>query len=202
MPGEFKAPGLAPPDGVIETALSVAREVEAARMKALADAATMRSLRASLDDLADSKKAIEPTRGNLVALVQTVANGLRPAFSTAVGKLADDRAVIVDHAAVALLDALADMLRDLDLGRVDPALEPSPGRAGRAFVARDQRRRQALLDAVKILKHRKKKCASLEDAEAFLAERIRRTKPGLRVGGKPVDADRLKAWRNHSKEWK
>jgi len=186
--------GLLSPEEEIKQALAVAREVEAQHTRKEADAVAMRNLRASLDALASGKKAIELTRPNVFALLQVLADGLRPATEVAIGVMPDDvRLVVTDHPAIALLDNLVGALNDLDNGKTHETLKPSPYGAKASLTAEEIRERDALLQTVDIVQYRYK-LKSRAAAEKKLALELK--KRGKKYGGKPVTAQMLKSWRD------
>lgn len=195
VPDEIKTGGLAPPDAVIDTALAVAGEVEAERKRALeADAAAMRALRTSLNTLSGKRK-IQMTRPNLIALLNALTDGLRPATSEFRFALETGEHYFLDHPCVELLVELTDALGDLGRGKTDPLLRADAGSQSAVLTTKSLKQEAAVyvgvIGAQKKKMAREKRKVSRAEIESIIAQNM--SDKGILLKGKPATARAIKA---------
>ena len=163
--------------------MDIARGVLDAR-----DAQTMRDLRARLDALMGSQEARALTRKNALSLLRAISERLKPSTDLPIVST-DEMLIIRSHPALELLDELIDAFSDLDKGKSDPSLKPSPHQANAFLTTKQRKSDQTLRDAVLIVQ-RGGGYKNRRDAERFLARQLQ--KAGKTRRGKPYTAAMLK----------
>jgi hypothetical protein len=132
-------------DANIERALEVARDA--------IDAQAMRELRASLDQMMEQPDVRALKRENVLALLKTISEGVRPATDRPIGPVATGEMLVSTHPAIELLDELIDALSDLDRGKTDPSLRACSDGPNASLTTRERKWDDALLEAVSNVQH-------------------------------------------------
>jgi hypothetical protein len=172
-------------DASVEGALEVARDA--------VDAKAMRELRAGLDQMMEQLDARVLKRENVLALLKTISEGVRPATDRPIGHVASGESLVRSHPAIEFLDELIDALSDLDRGKTDPSLRASSDAPNASLTTKERKWDDTLLEAVLIVQ-RAQGLKTRAEAEKFLAGRLKET--GKKRRGKDYTPRTLKRLRD------